>query len=156
MSNRTFGPVLWVVFASFAGAGSTQETASDAAEKPDNTDAAPVAADRCFDVTRARDIDVLSDEHVYVRTIGGNQYLLTMGQVCTNLQRSYRSENVRIQPYGRRVCPNDGSHLLYNWSGRESVCPILNIDPVEHRAQARAIADGARSPVETEAIVLPD
>ena len=146
MSSQALWPMLWVVSTAFALAASAQEAASDAAATPADADTVPSAADRCFDITRARDISVLSDEHVYVRTIGGNHYLLTMGRVCTNLQRSYRSEGVRIQPYGRRVCPNDGSHLLYNWSGQESVCPILTIDPVTNRAEARAIVGRARSP----------
>jgi hypothetical protein len=157
MSSRAFGPVLWVVAAAFAGGASAQEAAPNEAAKTEDADTASAAAEQCFDITRARDVSVLSDEHVYVRTIGGNHYLLTMAQVCANLQRSYRSDGVRIQPYGRRVCPNDGSHLLYSWFGQESVCPILTVDPVVDRAEANAIAEGARrSPVEIEAITLPD
>ena len=98
----------------------------------------------------------MTDEHVYVRTIGGNQYVLGMAQTCANLQRSYRSGDVRIRPFGRRVCPNDGSHLLYNWSGRETVCPILTIVTVEDREEARAIAEGSVSPVDVAEVDRPE
>jgi len=156
MIGRAFEAAFAVGLVSFAGAAFPQDTSSDDAA-PGDSDPAPAAAADCFDVTRARDVNVLSDEHVYVRTIGGNHYLLTMAGTCRNLQRSYRSGGVRIQPYGRRVCPNDGSHLLYTWFDRESVCPILTIESVEDRAEARAIAEaGGRSPVEVEEVTLPD
>lgn len=155
MGRRTLGLAFWISFAC-AGAASAQETESHNAAESDDVNLAAASPETCFDITRAQDINVMTDEHVYVRTIGGNQYLLTMAQTCRNLQRSYRSGDVRIQPFGRRVCPNDGSHLLYNWSGRESVCPILTIDAVEDREEARAIAEGNASPVQVEEVDVPD
>jgi hypothetical protein len=156
MISKTFQTLLWaVILASFTGAASTQEIESDASA-PEDSDAAPSYAETCVNIQRAQDIVVLSDRHVYVRTLGGNHYLLTMTQTCRNLQRSYRSGGVRIQPYGRLVCPNDGSHLVYTWFDRESVCPIMTIDAVEDRMEARDLADHGRIPVEVEEIILPE
>ena len=152
MISRTFGLPFWIAFAGIAAA---QETEPDTAAQPD-TDEASDVAETCFNVGRTMDLEVLNDEHVYVRTVGGNQYLLTMGQRCASLQRSYRSGGVRIQPYGRRVCPNDGSHFVYVWFDRESVCPIATIERVDDRAHARAIADGDRPRVEVEEAVLSE
>jgi hypothetical protein len=95
-------------------------------------------------------MNVLDDAHVYVRTRGGNHYLVTTEQ-CPNLERSYRVGGTRFVPYGRTVCQADGSYLAYDAGGRESVCPILTIDREESRRDARAIADGRRSGIEIDA-----
>lgn len=153
MSNTHSNTVVWALLLTLAGtAAPAQEADPDA--KPDNAAAAD-APENCFNITRAKDINVLTDEHVYVRTIAGNQYLLTMARQCENLRRSYRSGEVLFQPYGQRVCPNDGSHLIYRWSGREAVCPILSIDAVANIKEARARADGEEARVEIREVPLP-
>jgi hypothetical protein len=165
MSSKAFELLPSIAFL-FTGAAFAQENATDVAADSETETVQTAAAsdvreesaddETCFDISRVQDISVLSDQHVYVRTIGGNHYLLTMEQTCDNLQRSALSEGVRVQPYGRRVCPNDGSHLIYNWFGRESVCPIQTIDAVEDRQEARAIAEGNVSPVDVEQVTLPE
>jgi Family of unknown function (DUF6491) len=152
MSKTHFNTAVWVLSLSLAGAVPAQEAAHDT--KPDSAAAADTP-ENCFNITRAKDIHVLTDEHVYVRTIGNHQYLLTMARQCENLQRSYRSGEVLFQPYGQRVCPNDGSHLIYRWSGREAVCPILSIDAVADIKEARARADGEEARVEIREVPLP-
>lgn len=101
------------------------------------------------------DISVFDDRHLYVRTRGNNHYLITT-EVCENLERSYVRRTVRLVPYGREVCLNDGSHVVYETAGREEVCPIRRIELVANRAQAREMAAGNRPIVELEAIPVDD
>lgn len=155
MASTTLKVALCAVFASLPGFVASQDTGSEPPSQPAEP-AKPDDAESCFDVTRTKDFNVLSDQHAYVKTYGGNQYLLTMGRVCENLRRSYVSRDVRIEPYGRRVCPNDGSHLVYSGFGREQVCPIFAITRVESRADARLLAQGERAPIEIEEVTLPD
>ena len=161
--------VLLACLACGPGAGAAQESAVDETAASDVQTSDETVARTCFNITRALDISVLSDQHVYVKTVGGNQYLLTMGMVCQNLKRAYlsgslqfpsiggrpasgRRDGVRIQPYGNTVCPNDGSHLIYTWFDRDTVCPILTIEPIESRTEARRIAEQGRIPVDMKEV----
>ena len=147
MINKASRAVSCIALAPLAGAAAAQE--ADPQAEPD-------AAETCISISRAEDIAALSDQHVYVGTIGGNHYLLTLTQVCPNLLRSSRSGGLRFQPFGRQVCPNDGSHVRFDWFDRETICPIATIEQVENRAEARAIAEEGRIPVQVEEVTLPD
>jgi hypothetical protein len=139
-----------------AGATGAQETTSAAPAQPKERAAAQAGLERCFLVPAVIDMRVMSDEHVYVRTRGGNHYVLTVAQDCKNLQRSDIRNAIRLVNYGRRVCQNDGSYFLYDSGTRRATCPILTIDAVADRAEARLIAAGNRIPVDVEVVTLPD
>lgn len=144
----------WVACISLAGAALAQD--ADDASQADDDEAAPTSVEKCFLAPAILDLVPIDDSHVYVQTQGGNHYLLTVGQ-CDNLERSYLRGTVRLVNYGRRVCQNDGSYLLYDGVGREATCPIVTIDRVSNRAEARSMADPAtRDVVNVEAIELPD
>lgn len=156
MAGRAARVILWAACLFAAAQALPQDADSESARERDDGDELRPDAEACFGVDRVQDISVLSDQHMYVQTIGGNHYLLTMARRCNQLQRSYRTNGVRIQPYGRRVCSNDGSHLVYTWFERESVCPILTVSAVRGRGDANAIAEGDRAPVRTEEAEIPD
>lgn len=142
--------VVWL-FAGFVGVVSAsaagQQTAVDAAAaEPDSATTDPVDPERCFSVPLVVDMNVLSDQHLYVRMRDGHQYLLTT-EMCANLERSYLRNSVRLVAYGRSLCQNDGSYLLYDTGGVERPCSILTVRPVEDRAEARAAA-GESPPIE--------
>jgi hypothetical protein len=139
-----------------AGAAASQATDPAGVAKPDDSAAAQAKPEQCFLVPAIIDMRVMSDEHVYVRTRGGNHYVLTVAQQCKNLQRSDIRNAIRLVNYGRRVCQNDGSYFLYDSGTRETTCPILTIDAVDDRAEARLIAAGERIPVDVEVVTLPD
>lgn len=148
MISKASTAVSSIALASLAGAAAAQE-ADPQAEPVD-------AAETCISISRAQDIAALSDQHVYVGTIGGNHYLLTLTQVCPNLLRSSRSGGLRFQPFGRQVCPNDGSHVRFDWFDRETICTIATIEQVESRADALSIAEDGRIPVQVEQVTPPD
>jgi Family of unknown function (DUF6491) len=144
MLSRTFGTALGIAFVAVTGGAAwSQESHAGA----DDADAAPRALEKCFNVAGFTDMTVLSDRHVYVRTRGSNHYLLTTEQ-CDGLQRSYRYETFRFVSPGRRVCENDGAYFLYDARGREATCPLVLIQRVRNREEARLFADEGPPPVD--------
>ena len=148
MIANVWKSALCVMLVFVVGAASSQN--EDSAATSDRDEHADWR-EKCFLVPAVVDIQVLSDRHVYVRTRGGNHYVLTTPQ-CENLERSYVRSEVRLVNYGRRVCQRDGSYLLYNSGTRVTTCEILTIDPVEDRAAAKLIAAGNLDLVDVEVI----
>lgn len=144
--NRT--ATLLLVSALALGAASSQENDSDASRDEEQT-SAPDQLEQCFNAEGFTDFNVVTDGHIYVRTRGGNHYLVST-EHCENLQRSYQRGTVRLVPYGRRVCQGDGSHIVYDANGRDLPCPILAIERVQDRAEALQLAEGAASPISVE------
>jgi Family of unknown function (DUF6491) len=149
MTNRKSRVVFCVVLASFFAAASSQESEPDAASKVDEGDAAESTLETCFNYPGYIDLSVMHDQFIYIRTRGSNRYLLTM-EHCENLERSYHRGNFKFVPYGRTVCQDDGSYVLYDAGGAERACPILAVRRVENRAEAKSIADHDEPPVEIE------
>ena len=99
---------------------------------------------------------MLSDQHLYVRSGMINHYLVTTKE-CKYLLRSYRlGDRIRLNNYGRTVCQNDGSHIVYSTGSRVLPCPILTIQRVEDRATAKSMAEGDPPLVDIEAVEMPD
>jgi hypothetical protein len=140
-----------VTFAACFGVASSQESGSDPAPKAGDGDSAPATIETCFTARGLMDMNVLTDRHAYVQTRGHNHYLLTLGE-CEGVESSYHREEVRLVPYGTRVCRNDGSYLVYNAAGRELPCPILTVDRVTDRAEAKLIAEGKKPRVEIDKV----
>lgn len=136
-----------VAAALLVGLASAQESTSKSAPKADH-DAVNPALDKCVTMPPV-DLTVLDDAHVYIETRGRNHYLLTTGD-CKDLERSYVRSEVELVPYGRRVCQSDGSYLVYRTAGHEASCPILTIDRVTNRAEARSLATGDQSLIQAE------
>jgi len=117
------------------GVVSSQEDDSDPASRGEEQTSAPDQLEQCFNAEGFTDFNVMTDRHIYIRTRGGNHYLVGTEQ-CEDLGRSYRRGTARLVPYGRRVCQGDGSHLVYDANGRDRTCQILTIERVQDRADA--------------------
>ncbi len=144
-----FALVLCIVLVFFTGMTSPQESESDAVPSVDDGQAAPTTLEKCFTAPRVTDMSVMSDQHVYIRTRGNNHYLMTT-EYCENLERSYQRGSARFVAYGRTVCQNDGSYVVYDAGGRELPCSVLTIERVQNRAEARRLAEELAQLVETE------
>jgi|GEM_PF-3556301 len=129
---------LLLVFAFAAGAVPAQEDASDAPDEEPTP--APDQLEQCFNAEGLTDFDVMTDRHIYVRTRGGNHYLVGTEQ-CENLERSHQRGTVSLVPYGRRVCQGDGSHVVYDANGRDRPCRILTIERVQDRTEALRLSE---------------
>lgn len=154
MTHLMFKRVAWVAATLLVGAASAQESGSE--DKPKDTDGERInpSLDKCVTMPPL-DMTVLNDEHVYIETQGRNHYLLTTGE-CKDLRNSYVRGEASLVPYGRRVCQSDGSYLVYRTAGHESTCPILTIDRVTSRAEARSLAAGDQSLIQVEKAAPPD
>jgi hypothetical protein len=150
--SQKFKIIFCCLCISFAGAASSEDSKTDEGSEVADSDATQPALDRCFTVPGYTDMNVMSDQHLYVRTRGNNHYLVTT-EHCNNLQSSYHRGTARLIPYGRTVCQNDGSYLLYDAGGRESTCPILTVERVRNRAEAKSIAANDQAEVEVEAVI---
>jgi hypothetical protein len=123
--------------------GALSQESTDRAESD-----APQRVDHCVSAPAILDVNVWTDAHVYVRT-RGNHYLLTTAE-CPELADSYRRAEVRLIPYGNSVCQGDGSYFVYLLNRHERACPILTIDRVADRAEARLLVEGRGDLVEVE------
>jgi hypothetical protein len=151
MIATTYRLALCVALSTVVGATFSQDENSAAGAEHDDGATTNEWREKCFLVPAVMDLQVLSDRHVYVRTRGGNHYILATEQ-CENLERSYVRSEVQLMNYGRRVCEHDGSYLLYNTGTRVTTCGILTIDPVADRAEAKLIAAGDSDLVEIKVI----
>jgi Family of unknown function (DUF6491) len=144
-------PVTFTALMLSVGSLSAQEAKTEPADKA--ADVPNPALDSCVTLP-AVDMTVMSDQYVYVRTRGSNQYLMETAE-CKDLLRSYLREEVELVPYGRRVCQNDGSYLLYRTDGRDLPCQILTIHRVANRAEARSIVQKNQSLIDVEKVAPP-
>lgn len=152
MIAQRLRPVTLAALMLLVGPLSAQESKTEPADKPTDDVPNPVL-DKCVTLP-AVDMTVMSDQYVYVRTRGSNQYLMETAE-CKDLLQSYLREEVELVPYGRRVCQADGSYLLYRTAGRDLPCQILTIHRVGSRAEARSIVQKDQSLIDVEKVAPP-
>lgn len=143
ISVRSTALAISFFFATIDSVAAQESAESTAAE---NDTPPQTESGECFTSSALTNMTVFSDDSVYVRTLARHFLLVSRGQ-CDNLLRAYNRNAVQFVPFGRRICPNDGSHFLYESGGRARVCPIAAIYEVDDRAEARAMSEdlvGAR------------
>ena len=131
-----------------------QDSPENSAPPTDESDEASAQGDlleSCVTVPGATEFTVLDDQHVYIRTRGSNHYLLTTER-CENITSSFIRREVQLMPYGRQVCSQDGSYILYTDRGRSRTCYIERVQRVDDRAAARELAAGSSPAVDLEAL----
>lgn len=146
---------LLLVSAFAIGTASAQQDDSDAPSLDEEQAPASDQLEQCFNAEGLTDFDVMTDQHIYVRTRGGNHYLVSTEQ-CENLERSHQRGTVALVPYGRRVCQGDGSHIVYDANGRERPCRILTIERVQDRTEALRLSEETSPLIRVEEAPLPD
>jgi len=140
-----------VLGAAVAAAQNSPENSAPPADESDTASAQGDLLESCATVPGATDMTVLDDQHVYIRTRGSNHYLLTTER-CENITSSFIRREVQLMPYGRQVCSQDGSYILYTDRGRSRTCYIERVQRVDSRAAARELAAGSSPAVELEAL----
>jgi hypothetical protein len=152
MNGQMHRAMVFCVLFSLAVATYAQEGEPAMASSVEVSDSVPTTLDKCFTAENFVALSVMTDQHAYFRTRGGNHYLVTT-DLCPEMRRSYRRATLRFVPKGRTVCENDGSYFLYDDSGRDSICPISTINRVFNRQEAQQLAAGTESPVVLEEIL---
>ena len=139
-TTRRFGIVLWIIFGAVITVGTVAGQGDDDAPDADSDEPLRTESGECFTASDVVDWSVLNDRSIYVRT-RARHFLLNTRQQCNNLRRAYTRNAIRFEPFGRRICPNDGSHLMYETGGRARLCPVGLITEVNDRDEARELAE---------------
>lgn len=137
-----------------AGSTSAQDSKTDPPPAPSDEDTVNPALDNCVTMPPT-DMSVMSDQYVYIRSRGGNRYVMATAE-CKDLRRSYLRDEVQLVPYGPRVCQHDGSYLLYRTAGRHLTCAIATIHRVASRAEARSLVDKNQALIQVEKADPPE
>ncbi len=98
----------------------------------------PANVGPCFN---ARDVDSFSPLHgrfVYVRLLGGAQFLLTLDSLYTDLPFA---TGITISSTLGQVCPNSGAALTFTNLGRRVSARILFVEAVDSKDAAQALVN---------------
>lgn len=107
----------------------------------------PKAEKACFRVRNIRSLDAVDDRFVYLRSVRGKHYLLTMDNACIGLQNSIA---VAVANGYDRVCSNDRAFITYREFNQNRRCGILSVERVEDRAEALKLVELRKKPVKGE------
>ena len=120
--------------------------AEDAAEPAEETDAK--AEPVCFNTDRVRNFDGLTDNFLYVEVNSKEKFLLSLRNRCFNLRSA---QVIAFKNTVRRVCSNDSFvDIVVNDMGRPTSCRVTNIEPVESKEEAQALAADREAAMEAE------
>jgi len=101
----------------------------------------------CFDTTRVRNHDPLSDKFLFIEQSGGDSFLITMKSRCFGLRNT---QVIAFKDTMRRICSGDNfAEVLFRDAGRPMTCRIGNIEKVADKETAKAIV-AERIAAETE------
>lgn len=143
-ATRRSGVILRLVIGAGLIVGAAAAQDDEAAQDADTDEPLRTEIGECFTADDILDYSIFSDRSIYVRT-RGRHFLLTTRRQCNDLQRAYNRSAVDFVPFGRRICPADGSHFQYVTGGRARICPIGQISEVDSREEARELAAFAAS-----------
>lgn len=90
----------------------------------------------CLRVRDTRGFTAIDDRHVYVKSVRGGHYLLTMANTCFGLESSVA---ITIANRFDRVCSNDGAWLTYQDFNQKKRCVILTVESVRNLEHAEKI-----------------
>ncbi len=109
---------------------------------PTQGDGAPAkgeafAKEACFNIRDVDSFSPLGYRFVYVRLLGGKQFLLTMADINTGLPSAI---GVTIAGTFDRVCSDTGATLTFTEFGRRVSSRILRVEEVDSKDTAQALA----------------
>ncbi|MGI9201655.1 MAG: DUF6491 family protein [Woeseiaceae bacterium] len=113
---------------------------SHSAFAEDETDPAAVAEPEraCFNVDRVRNFDGLTDNFLYIEIKSTEMYLLSMRNQCFGLRSA---QVIAFKDTLSRICSDDSFvDVVIRDVSRPMSCRVENIERVESKAEAQAIA----------------
>lgn len=99
---------------------------------------APSADEACFDVRTVDSFSPLGYRFVYLRSLRGDQYLLTLDSVYTSLPNA---TGIRILGTFGRVCSDSGARITYRSFSSPIVCRIIRVEAVASKDAARRLVE---------------
>ena len=98
----------------------------------------------CISIRGIRSFEAFSNDHMYVKEGSSKHYLFTMRTSCHNLRNS---TGIAIKDGTSRVCSDGFGEVVYRdrmSSQRLQSCRIDNIEQVESKDEAKAIAEARK------------
>ena len=101
-------------------------------------------ADReCFNIQSISSWSTLDDKHLYVKGVGAaNHYLLTMFSRCPGIRSA---QVLAFSNQTNRLCSNDFGRVTYRDGSTPYSCRINDIERVNSRDEAKAIAEARKN-----------
>lgn len=125
MKNITLPAALFLSIALAGCAGS--DTAADSS-----------ASDDCFYIRNVNSWDSIDRDHVYIKEGVDNHFLVTLFASCPGLGFA---KAIALSNYNGRMCPGDFGSITYQDGRTRRTCRIDNIEAVDSKADAEAIAE---------------
>lgn len=132
--------VLALLLTSYSGIAADEATAPGDAESN--------AENVCFDSGRVRNFDGLSDNFLFVEVNQKELYLLSMRNRCHGLRNA---QLIAFNGTFRRACSDDNFvEVAVRDMGRSTVCRVENIERVESKDEAKAVAEDREAAMKAE------
>ncbi|MGI9220739.1 MAG: DUF6491 family protein [Woeseiaceae bacterium] len=120
----------------------TEEEATDSTDADSNTE------NVCFDSSRVRNFDGLSDNFLFVEVNQNELYLLSMRNRCHGLRNA---QVIAFNGTFRSACSDDNFvEVAVRDMGRRSICRVKNIERVESKDEAKAVAEDREAAMQAE------
>lgn len=126
-----------LVVSIFAGCASTASTES--AESPPSSD-------DCFHIREITGWDAIDKDHIYLKEVGNDHYLLTMFSSCPGIKFA---NAIALSNHMGRVCPNDFGRVTYRDGGMRASCQIDDVERVASKEAAKEIVAARKSEEES-------
>ncbi len=101
------------------------------------------AKEACFNVRKVDSFSPLHGRFVYVRLLGGEQYLLTLDALYIGLPYA---TGITIAGNFSRVCSETGATLTFRDSGRQVFSRIVRVEAVDSKEAARELVEDRTTP----------
>ena len=107
----------------------------------------PTPKEACFNNYKVDSFSPLHERFVYVRTLGGEHYLLTLDAFYLTLPQA---TGIRISGTFGRVCSESGAMITFVDAGRPVSCRIIRVEAVASRKEAQKVVNqrSAQTPKE--------
>ena len=115
--------------------------ACTSSQRVDTSSGPRVTGETCFDARNVDSFSPLGWRFVYLRSTGGEQYLLTLDSVYTSLPFA---TGIAVSSAFGRVCSNTGAAITFTDSGRQVVCRIVRVESVAGKEAAQKLVEGRR------------
>jgi hypothetical protein len=117
--------------------------ACTSSQKVPTADRGTLATEACFNLRKVDSFSPVGNQFVYLRTLDGEQYLLTLDRVDMNLPFATR---VTIADNFSRICSTTGARLTYVNAGVSFFSRIVRVEAVESKEVAEQVVKDRTTP----------
>lgn len=97
----------------------------------------------CFNVRNVDSFSPLHAKFIYVRLVGGEQYLLTLDSVYTSLPFA---TGIKMSSEFSRVCSDTGARMTFMDFSQPVFCRIIRVEAVASKEAAQELVEDRTTP----------